>query len=320
MRIIRLHFILTLLTITLFGCNETDNLPGEIYGIVSEYGSAEAMRGVGVELYQNNSLLLRTTTYDDGHFEFVNLKPGAYQLQVDANGYELCTYNVIVESGRMARADMQVRRKEISITSMEVTNVTPNSATLKASINYDRALSYKECGFVYSNILSSPSIDDDSNITTRISITNSTKEFSTEISGLSTDYKYYARAYIIVDNRIIYSEVVWFVASYVTILEEVQIMVQNKDLSTACDWLTAEQLCNNSTFAGYDDWRLPTVEELITIYNNKNSIPGLDLEGIYWTNHYSVNIGYSVIDFKNGKKQSYNYYEQLHVRAVRNIK
>ena len=44
---------------------------GSIYGVVTELSTAEPMRAMGVELYKSNKLLLKTVTFDDGHFEFV---------------------------------------------------------------------------------------------------------------------------------------------------------------------------------------------------------------------------------------------------------
>ncbi|MDE6865211.1 MAG: hypothetical protein K2I97_03165, partial [Alistipes sp.] len=39
---------------------------GGIYGVITIKSTAELMRATGVDLYQNNTLLLKTVTYDDG--------------------------------------------------------------------------------------------------------------------------------------------------------------------------------------------------------------------------------------------------------------
>ena len=98
---------------------------GGIYGVVSYSNSAEPVKGVGVELYILNNvddltykgdLLLRTTTSDDGSFSFENLNIGSYLLQAVNDGCETASYEVTVEAGRTARADMQlVQLKDIGL-------------------------------------------------------------------------------------------------------------------------------------------------------------------------------------------------------------
>lgn len=83
---------------------------GSIYGIVTELGTAEPMKAVGVELYKGSALLLKTVTFDDGHFEFNDLNPGNYQVKVIADEYKQTDEgHVTVENGRQARIDLQVK-------------------------------------------------------------------------------------------------------------------------------------------------------------------------------------------------------------------
>lgn len=55
--------------------NEEERM-GSIYGVVTDKTTIEPMRGTGVELHASAnegygySLLTRTVTYDDGHYEF----------------------------------------------------------------------------------------------------------------------------------------------------------------------------------------------------------------------------------------------------------
>lgn len=88
---------------------------GSIYGVATDAQTAEPMRAMGVELYRNGSLLLKTVTYEDGHYEFSNLTPDNYVLKVAAEGYTAIEYNVVVEAGRQARQDMQLKSNKGSI-------------------------------------------------------------------------------------------------------------------------------------------------------------------------------------------------------------
>lgn len=88
---------------------------GSIYGVATDMETAEPMRGMGVELYRNGSLLLKTVTYEDGHYEFSDLAPDNYVLKVAAEGYAAVEYKVVVEAGRQARQDMQLKSNQGSI-------------------------------------------------------------------------------------------------------------------------------------------------------------------------------------------------------------
>ena len=109
-------FVLTVVLIGTIICScttddETNNGGelGSIYGIVTKLGTAEPMKAVGVELYKNSSLFLKTVTFDDGHFEFKDLTPENYRVKVVAKEYEPVEKSVAVEAGRQARIDLQIK-------------------------------------------------------------------------------------------------------------------------------------------------------------------------------------------------------------------
>lgn len=135
---------------------------GSIYGIVTELGTAEPMKAVGVELYKIDqksytALFLKTVTFDDGHFEFKDLNPERYLVKVVADGYEQTEEGyVAVEAGRQARIDLQVNRINTYITVKTLDCFKEGSYTSfsgKYRINpdytsYEKAQPY-EVGFVY---------------------------------------------------------------------------------------------------------------------------------------------------------------------------
>jgi hypothetical protein len=80
----------------------------------------------------------------------------------------------------------------------------------------------------------------------------------------------------------------------------------------------AARLCRDLTLNGYDDWYLPSADEMKQIALNKNHIPGIVSNGNYWTStEYTDNEAYvTQIDSPNGYyggSKSYN----LRVRAIR---
>ena len=111
-KVLLLAMVLT--SIMLGSCTKDDDAnngeePGSIYGIVTELGTSEPMKAIGVELYKGGNLLLKTVTYDDGHFEFKDLTPENYVVKVVGKEYESAEKAVTVEAGRQARIDLQLR-------------------------------------------------------------------------------------------------------------------------------------------------------------------------------------------------------------------
>lgn len=114
-------YIIILFIVLCSSCSGIEE-KGNIYGVVTAFETAEPMRAAGVSLYHDQTLLLRTVTYDDGHFEFNDLTPGSYRLTVEMNGYVSVEETVLVEEARTARADIQMK---LESTGLEVTTDTP---------------------------------------------------------------------------------------------------------------------------------------------------------------------------------------------------
>ncbi len=96
------------------------------------------------------------------------------------------------------------------------------------------------------------------------------------------------------------------------------LMVQKEDLGHV-GWNAAAIMCANSTVADYTDWRLPTIDELMVLYNNRDYI-GNFINSCYWSSTKPYTDAAYVIDFGSGSVfyrdiDIYNY----RVRAVRGI-
>lgn len=79
----------------------------------------------------------------------------------------------------------------------------------------------------------------------------------------------------------------------------------------------AARLCNDSTLNGYDDWFLPSIDELSQIYQNKDAIGGFANHN-YWSSSEShENTAWS-IHFGNGStSRYYSKNNSVGVRPVR---
>jgi len=386
---------------------------GSIYGVVTVASTAEPMRATGVELYYHEALLLKTVTYDDGHYEFTDLEAGGYLLRVVATGYDEALFDVIVEAGRTARADMQlteaytgmiVRTLDVNVignkatlngsyscdylrdpseygfyyathttpihggtritgtnenkvfsacindlkkgtyyvqayaknskgttygeertfqisgapavTTLAATNVTENTATLNAKIEYAGDPAYTERGFVYSSAFQNPTIDDPAEVTIKRVVAGTSTEYSANIAGLTTNNIYYVRAYITNNNDTIYGESVCFSDSVIT-LQDSKIMVQKNDISTGVSWNEARLLCASSTVGFCSDWRLPTSREhKEVLYSNMDALNMS--QSIYWASETNGSYNY-VFNYSSGSSGYTTNTAPLYVRCIRSL-
>ena len=86
-------------------------------------------------------------------------------------------------------------------------------------------------------------------------------------------------------------------------------------------WGNANTLCKQfSSGNGFDNWRLPTINELKLIYNERDKINGLHQNDLYWSSSIAGNGYASLINFGNGATNyKYNTTQghSFYARAVR---
>lgn len=296
---------------------------GSIYGIVTKLGTAEPMKAVGVELYKKgtsaskDALLLKTVTFDDGHFEFKDLTPEHYQVKVVADGYEQIEEGyVIVEAGRQARIDLQVKKPDTHIL-VRSTYATGTGRIITLNCEYTTETGYEpyEVGFVYASQIDK--LDGGTLVKCNVS-----SSFTTTLTDLNPG-QYYFRAFVKNYIGIAYGEICSFTTFNNVIIDN--LMIQTEDLGCV-DWYEAETLCKESRVAGYSDWRLPTLEELKMMYSYRKQIPNLE-NYFYWSSDLNeewttggMSTFYYGINMNTGKEGSnYASLNNSCVRAVRTV-
>ena len=242
---------------------------GSIYGIVTELGTAEPMKAIGVELYKKDAssskeaLLLKTVTFDDGHFEFKDLKPENYQVKIVADGYEQTEEgNVTVEAGRQARIDLQVRKlvfkNHMVVRTLEAT-ISSNQATLKGEYLYDAAeYAPSEVGFVYAT-QNNPK---EGGKLVKGKVDNVTKSFSASIDGLSKG-TYFVQAYAKNKVGTEYGEVRSFIISLVpavTTLDPTNVLAETATLNGRID-VVGDPAYKERGFVYSKSFNMPTVDD-----------------------------------------------------------
>ena len=107
------------------------------------------------------------------------------------------------------------------------------------------------------------------------------------------------------------------------------LMWQQTIPTTTRNWSAAGSYCSGLTYAGYDDWRLPTPKELLTIVDNSRYNPAIDTtyfpntpSNYFWSSStfvfltdyadYAWDVGFSYGNVRNDDKSNTFY-----VRCVR---
>ncbi|MBO7074301.1 MAG: DUF1566 domain-containing protein [Bacteroidales bacterium] len=319
------YFLLsiTIACIILAGCKKKEDTikPGSIYGTVVDKSSQASVSGAGVELMPKG---LKTVTGSDGSFQFTQIDPGDYNLFVTKTGYQDLKSNTItVNPGETAKGDVQIEKLPASlqikdnngniITELDFggeegivskTFIIVNRGTMTLNFTINKYVAWiesitplngtipvnRDCPIILQ--IDREKLSDGLN-TTSIIITS-------EDGGVELPVKARKGGY----------------SGDVFVLESAHLMVQLEDLGCV-NWSSAKTLCESSTVAGYNDWRLPTKEELSTLYTNRDLIGGFTTER-YWSSSWTDYYPYYV-DFADGTIGYNNSSYQYYVRAVRTI-
>ena len=212
---------------------------------------------------------------------------------------------------------LAIKATNSDVVTLDATNIKTASATLNGELIRDD-VDYTETGFVYGG-MATPSFDNNAKTVSNSAVRLGS--FGNAVSGLSNYTKYYYRAYAKNDTNTVYGETKSFVtlraSEYVTVPGTNLVVAKEDAGKVGRD--SAVSLCKNSTLAGFTDWYLPTEEELVTVYNNKDSIGSFE-DFVYWSS--TVDNGkYRVVDFRSGGTYNasslYNHYFVRCVRAAK---
>lgn len=324
---------LLVLCCMMFSCGKEDgpsngNGKGSIYGTVTDFATGDPVANANVQLLMSgNATLHASITGSDGHYEILDVPSGTYSIKITKVGYsDLIDSNpIVVEKDKQTKRDVQIKKLPSSLHIYDnesheiseldfgadegVTQKTFNIfnggeqnlqyvITIPTQGNWVSIRDDQQTGTIGINV-TYPIIVTinrellvDGNNTTILTITSSTdggKELTVKARKSSA------------------GDGVYEIAS-------AGLMVQTEDLGCV-DWNSAKLLCENSTVAGYNDWRLPTKEELMTLYSNRELIGGFCNEQ-YWSSSEHGS-SYYYINFNNGGVGFNSSGSRFHVRAVR---
>lgn len=232
------------------------------------------------------------------------------------------------------------------VKTLEVTDITSNSAICKGNVqilaeenappvsgSYAHHDFIEESGICYAKE-NRPTIGDHKVVGKRTSgvatVTNPKIGFFTaDMIGLQSSTTYYVRAYIKTSIGVYYGNELSFksedeIDDY-KVLTSAGIAVQTSDISNyKINWSSANSLCENSILAGFTDWRLPTINELNTIYSNRYIIGGFQttMQGYYYPLYWSStqqDYEYLGLCFIDGSTITPSYMSPTYGRCVRSL-
>ncbi len=79
----------------------------------------------------------------------------------------------------------------------------------------------------------------------------------------------------------------------------------------------AAQVCTKLNEYGYNDWYLPSIDELRAIYKNRTKITDIVGDGYYWSSTETGQWTTKIIHFKTGEELDFNKTAYMSIRPVR---
>lgn len=326
------HFIrlsaLLLVCCAMLGCGKEENPSGgsnsgsgSIYGCVTDFATTDPVSGANVQLRPSGET---TLTGYDGHYEFLDVPCGTYSIKVTKEGYSdlIDDYDIIVNNGKQTKRDVQIRKLPSSLHIYD----NENHEISELDFGADEGVTQKTF-----NIFNGGSQSLQYVITTQANWISISQSQMTGTIGVGVTFP----IIVTVDRELLAdgnNTTTLLITSSadggkeltvkarkgmlgdVVILQAAQLMVQKEDLGCV-NWSSAKTLCESSTVGDYYDWRLPTKEELGTLYSNRDFIGGFTM-GKYWSSSYYSGYYYG-INFSNGDCDTYSKWKEFYVRAVR---
>ncbi len=185
---------------------EEPELYGDIYGNVYKDGTTEGIQGATVILSPGGDT---KTTGSDGSFVFTGLKIAEYKLTASKDGYQTNIKTITINAGDNKNTDILLKKEDAGQVVVTTTPVSSSEteATAKGNITSIGSEEITGHGHVQ-NTSPAPTIE----LETKIDYgkKTSTGEFTSSITSLKADTKYYVRAFATTSSETVYSTEVNF--------------------------------------------------------------------------------------------------------------
>ena len=171
--------------------------------------------------------------------------------------------------------------------------------------------------------MQNPTIDDTS-VTKVVASNTTSNQFEKEVINVNfARGKYYVRAYAKSSAGVVYGKIITMQdPEYADYLALPTFKYSGRTYHVYPDmgkleWTTAVFECEALTYAGFDDWYLPSKNELNAMYINKSEIDGFSSTNYWSSTEYDSSCAWGQ-DFANGHQEGlYLKYNSFRVRCVR---
>lgn len=217
----------------------------------------------------------------------------------------------VAYSSNEIKFDTEIPKPEVLTLDIADVDFSEGTATFRGEITFVGDPAYIERGFAYGT-LPDPTINDNKVVANGAGEIGKFSKYMTDLPKKT----YYVRAYASTPELTVYGEEKVVSADWIEI-PAAGIAVQGKDIGSG-DWGSVSAMCKGSTLGGFNDWRLPTKEELMVLYNNREMIGNFQ-NGWYWSCN-SNTIQTDCINFSTGSLNMQYNTNKFFGRAVRTLK
>ena len=259
--------------------------------VTSEGGASVTQRGICYGLAPNPTINNSTVTNGSGIGSFTcELTNLTNNTTYYIKAYAKNTYGVSYgEEKHFTTSDGKP-----TVTTVGYSNVSANKATCSGNVSSAGGASVTERGICYS-LAPNPTINNST-----VTSGTGTGSFTCNLTNLTNQTTYYIKAYAKNAYGVAYGEEKHFTTEILpTFQYGGYTYYVAPDPGNSMTWSNANSYCNNLTVYGMSGWRLPTKDELVQMYADKNSIGGF-VNSWYWSSTGNGYGGYYNVSFNNG--------------------
>jgi hypothetical protein len=247
-------------------------------------------------------------TGSDGMYEFSGLQPGRYELKIYKEGFQSFNKSIDLTAGKneelaitlsASQGKLSLNKAYIDMGSNESNNAAGFSIGNSGSTEMDWKI-INAAGWITNIDPQSGKIPNNGSAAVTFMIdrsklsSNNNDNYATLVVSSTSDG---STAELLVTvfgkgdgtNTTIGSDKDYIVIG--------SLYVQTKDLGGRMDWTSANNSCETSTIGGFDDWHLPSIGELGTLYSKKEAI-----------GEFVINIGEVSHPSENDKRMDTGYW------------
>lgn len=277
-KIIFTTIVIVTVTMLWWGCPGKEPSEGSIVGFVFDE-SEQKLQGVEITLIDPANKKERKTTDLDGKYEFPNLIWGqSYTIVAELKGYLSDTTPAATVDKMVVRCDFVLKEATLRLSETSIAVNANGEADFVIYNNSQRDMTWTINKSVDWLTLSKTSDTMQAKGAEPIHITITQappKTYNITIIVYSPSHEQHAE--LIVNLTSVHSNGEGATVTPVPYTTLGDIGVQKEDIAGTKTYEEAAALCQQ------DGWRLPTQQELVTMYAARNEIENLDASGYYWS-------------------------------------